>query len=387
MPGSGIEAPRLLHEVKAGPGSLEQVAGLAIEPAAVTRDAARVGQTVGVVDVEAATVGDVPDPRLVDGAGAGGRPVERIDRARLAERVRAPIRTDTCASHPCLDEEPLLAREASRKLERAPRLLARFDEILADDFYCSNPDKTLIDRAAFLKQTAVPVTIRNDRSPSRVGRFVYGMFAMGWRGSTIHWHRYEMAYLLLAGLATPLVISVHTIVSFDFSVGIVPGWHSTIFPPYFVAGAIYAGFAMVLLLTIPLRRFYGLEGFITMRHMHNMAKVMLVTGLIVFYGYVMELFFAWYSGNVYEMRTYYAPEGRLDDAAGGRRRRILAMDGGSPAGCARRRGRAGGSPSITAATVPVSGSERSQPIAENGKEPEKAPAHETSQRMASRRMA
>jgi hypothetical protein len=126
---------------------------------------------------------------------------------------------------------------------------------------------------------------------------LYGMLAMGWRGSARHWHRYEMAYLLLAGLATPLVLSVHTIVSFDFAVGIIPGWHATIFPPYFVAGAIYAGFAMVLLLTIPLRKIYGLESFITMRHMHNMAKVMLATGLIVFYGYLMEAFFGWYSGN------------------------------------------------------------------------------------------
>jgi molybdopterin-containing oxidoreductase family membrane subunit len=126
------------------------------------------------------------------------------------------------------------------------------------------------------------------------------MLAMGWRGSARHWHRYEMAYLLLAGLATPLVLSVHTIVSFDFAVGIIPGWHATIFPPYFVAGAIYAGFAMVLLLTIPLRKIYGLESFITMRHMDNMAKVMLATGLIVFYGYIMEAFFGWYSGNHYE---------------------------------------------------------------------------------------
>jgi len=120
---------------------------------------------------------------------------------------------------------------------------------------------------------------------------------MGWRGSARHWHRYEMAYLLLAGLATPLVLSVHTIVSFDFAVSIMPGWHATIFPPYFVAGAIYAGFAMVLFLTIPLRKFYGLESFITIRHMHNMAKVMLATGLIVVYGYMIEAFFGWYSGN------------------------------------------------------------------------------------------
>src|SRR5258705_11794109 len=106
-----------------------------------------------------------------------------------------------------------------------------------------------------------------------------------------------MAYLLLAGLATPLVVSVHNIVSFDFAAGIIAGWHATIFPPYFVAGAIYAGFAMVLILTIPLRKVFGLEGFITMRHMHNMAKVMLATGLIVGYGYVMEAFFGWSRGN------------------------------------------------------------------------------------------
>src|SRR5216117_1352385 len=136
-----------------------------------------------------------------------------------------------------------------------------------------------------------------DRAKSKAFAIIYGMLAMGWRGSARHWHRYEMAYLLLAGLATPLVLSVHTIVSFDFSIGIIPGWHATIFPPYFVAGAIYAGFAMVLFLTIPLRKFYGLESFITMRHMHNMAKVMLATGLIVFYGYMMEAFFGWYSGH------------------------------------------------------------------------------------------
>jgi Ni/Fe-hydrogenase subunit HybB-like protein len=139
-----------------------------------------------------------------------------------------------------------------------------------------------------------------DRAHSKPFQILYGMLAMGWRGSARHWHRYETAYLLLAGLATPLVLSVHTIVSFDFAVGVIPGWHATIFPPYFVAGAIYAGFAMVLLLTIPLRKFYGLEGFITMRHMDNMAKVMLATGLIVGYGYIMEAFFGWYSGNRFE---------------------------------------------------------------------------------------
>ena len=139
-----------------------------------------------------------------------------------------------------------------------------------------------------------------DRARTRFARFAYGILAMGWRGSAIHWHRYEMAYLLLAGLATPLVVSVHTVVSFDFAVALVPGWHSTIFPPYFVAGAIYSGFAMVLTLAIPLRKIYGLEDFITMRHLRNMGEVMLATGLIVAYGYLMETFVAWYSGSLFE---------------------------------------------------------------------------------------
>ncbi len=139
-----------------------------------------------------------------------------------------------------------------------------------------------------------------DRAARRVPRFTYGMLAMGWRGSAIHWHRYETASLLLAGLATPLVVSVHTIVSFDFAVSIVPGWHTTVFPPYFVAGAIYSGFAMVMTLAIPLRYIYGLEDFITLRHLQNMAKVMLATGLIVGYGYTIETFIAWYSADSYE---------------------------------------------------------------------------------------
>ena len=139
-----------------------------------------------------------------------------------------------------------------------------------------------------------------DRARGKKAAVIYGMLAMGWRGSAKHWHNYETAYLLLAGLATPLVISVHTVVSFDFAVGLIPGWHATIFPPYFVAGAIYAGFAMVLTLCIPLRKFYGLEDFITMRHLENMAKVMLATGLIVAYGYMVEAFMAWYSANPYE---------------------------------------------------------------------------------------
>jgi molybdopterin-containing oxidoreductase family membrane subunit len=136
-----------------------------------------------------------------------------------------------------------------------------------------------------------------DRARHRFARIAYGMLAMGWRGSAVHWHRYETAYLLLAGLATPLVVSVHSIVSLDFAVSVLPGWHSTIFPPYFVAGAIYAGFAMVLTLAIPLRAAYRLEDLITMHHLDNMAKVMLTTGLFVFYGYIMEAFFAWYSAN------------------------------------------------------------------------------------------
>ncbi len=126
---------------------------------------------------------------------------------------------------------------------------------------------------------------------------LYGVLAMGWRGSARHWHRYETVYLILAGLSTPLVLSVHTIVSFDFAVSLIPGWHTTIFPPYFVAGAIYSGFAMVLTLLIPIRKFYGLEDLITLRHMHQMAKVMLATGLIVAYGYLMEAFIGWYASG------------------------------------------------------------------------------------------
>ena len=139
-----------------------------------------------------------------------------------------------------------------------------------------------------------------DRAKNRAARIIYGVLAMGWRGSAVHWSRYETASLLLAGLATPLVVSVHTVVSFDFSVAIVPGWHSTIFPPYFVAGAIYSGFAMVITLAIPIRKFYHLEDLVTMRHLDNMAKVMLATGVIVAYGYMMETFIAFYSGNQYD---------------------------------------------------------------------------------------
>ena len=138
-----------------------------------------------------------------------------------------------------------------------------------------------------------------DRSKG-VRRKVYGLFALGWRGSAKHWFRYEMAYLLLGGMSAPLVVSVHTIVSFDFAVSVIPGWHTTIFPPYFVAGAIYSGFAMVLTIMIPVRVLFNMTDFITVRHLDNMAKVMLATGLVVCYGYFCELFYAYYSGSEYE---------------------------------------------------------------------------------------
>ena len=118
-----------------------------------------------------------------------------------------------------------------------------------------------------------------DTATNPVAKTIYGLLAMGWRGSARHWKRYESAYLLLAGLATPLVLSVHTVVSFDFAISILPGWHTTVFPPYFVAGAIYSGFAMVLVLAIPIRRFYGVQDMITLRHLDNAAKIMLGTGL------------------------------------------------------------------------------------------------------------
>src|SRR5882724_11361937 len=144
-----------------------------------------------------------------------------------------------------------------------------------------------------------------DSSSSKRARKIYGIFALGWRGSARHWHHYKIAYLLLAGLATPLVLSVHTIVSWDFALSIMPGWHTTIFPPYFVAGAVFSGFAMVVTLMIPARRFMGLKHVITPRHIEAMCKVMLLTGLIVAYGYAMEHFAAWYSGNTYEEHVFF----------------------------------------------------------------------------------
>jgi molybdopterin-containing oxidoreductase family membrane subunit len=144
-----------------------------------------------------------------------------------------------------------------------------------------------------------------DRARTKFAQYFYGLCALGWRGSARHWSRYETASLLLAGLATPLVLSVHTIISFDFAVAVLPGWHSTIFPPYFVAGAIYSGMAMVLTLAIPLRKFYHLEDLVTERHIDNMGKVMLASGLIVAYGYAMEGFMAWYSASHWEAFTMW----------------------------------------------------------------------------------
>src|SRR4051794_38588435 len=140
-----------------------------------------------------------------------------------------------------------------------------------------------------------------DRAAHPIQRTFYGLLAMGWRGEARHWHRYEQLYYLMAALATPLVVSVHSIVSADFAVAIVPGWHSTIFPPYFVAGALYSGFAMVLTIAIPLRAAYGLNGLVTMRHIDTLAKFMLASGMVVAYAYLIEGFMSWYSGNIFEM--------------------------------------------------------------------------------------
>src|SRR5690349_22548059 len=139
-----------------------------------------------------------------------------------------------------------------------------------------------------------------DRAKNKYFKFVYSIFSWGWRGSARHWHRYELAYLILAGISTPLVLSVHSLVSLDFAVSQIPGWHATFFPPYFVAGAIYAGFAMVLILCIPLRHLYNLKDFITHTHLVFCGKVMMATGFIVVYSYAMEAFFGWYGASQFE---------------------------------------------------------------------------------------
>ena len=139
-----------------------------------------------------------------------------------------------------------------------------------------------------------------DRAKTKVRKVFFGILSLGWRSSNRHWQNYEQAYLMLAGLSTPLVLSVHSIVSTDFAISLLPGWHTTIFPPYFVAGAIFSGFAMVITLAVPVRWIYGLESIITMGHLDKMAKIMLVTGSMVGYAYSMEFFIAWYSNNTYE---------------------------------------------------------------------------------------
>ncbi len=147
-------------------------------------------------------------------------------------------------------------------------------------------------------------TIR-DRCKPGLKKALYGTFALGWRGGNRQWRHYEMGYLLLAALSTPLVLSVHSVVSFDFATSVVPGWHTTIFPPYFVAGAIFGGFAMVLTLMIPARSIYGLQDLLTPKHIDNMAKIILLTGTMVGYAYLMELFIAWYGGNKFEQDAFH----------------------------------------------------------------------------------
>ena len=143
-----------------------------------------------------------------------------------------------------------------------------------------------------------------DRATNKIRKTILGIFALGWRGSHRQWQHYEKAYLILAGISTPLVLSVHSVVSFDFAVGLVPGWHTTIFPPYFVAGAIFSGFAMVMTLAVIARKVYNLEDFITMKHLENMNKIMLLTGTMVGYAYACEFFIAWYGGNAYEKAIF-----------------------------------------------------------------------------------
>ncbi len=143
-----------------------------------------------------------------------------------------------------------------------------------------------------------------DRAKGKVRQLAFGIAALGWNGSARHWMRYERAYMLLAALAAPLVLSVHSVVSFDFAISQLPGWHTTIFPPYFVAGAVFSGFAMVIMLIVPARQWFGLRDLITIRHLENMNKILLATGTIVGFAYLTEFFIAWYGGNAYERFTF-----------------------------------------------------------------------------------
>ena len=148
------------------------------------------------------------------------------------------------------------------------------------------------------------LALLRDRAKTKIKKVAYGILAVGWRGSNRQWWHYEKAYLILAGISTPLVLSVHSIVSFDFATSVIPGWHTTIFPPYFVAGAIFGGFAMVLTIMLPFRAIYGLQDMITQKHIDNMCKIILLTGTIVGYAYIMEFFIAWYSANPFEWYTF-----------------------------------------------------------------------------------
>src|SRR6185436_19473921 len=144
-----------------------------------------------------------------------------------------------------------------------------------------------------------------DRAKTKVRRLVYGAFALGWRGSNRQWQNYERAYLILAALSTPLVLSVHSVVSFDFATSVLPGWHTTIFPPYFVAGAVFSGFAMVMSLMLVTRAVYGMRALVLMKHLELVNKIMLVTGSLVGYAYAMEFFIAWYGANEYERYVFF----------------------------------------------------------------------------------
>lgn len=173
---------------------------------------------------------------------------------------------------------------------------------MVPDFATLRDRAVLRLKASSTGPTVLPfVNVRVDQ----VRALVYGFLALGWRFSSRHWQHYEKAYLLLAGVSTPLVLSVHSIVSFDFATSVLPGWHTTIFPPYFVAGAIFGGFAMVLLLMIPARELFpNMKDLITLRHLENMAKILLLTGSMVGFAYSMEFFIAWYSGNSYEADVF-----------------------------------------------------------------------------------
>jgi molybdopterin-containing oxidoreductase family membrane subunit len=174
-----------------------------------------------------------------------------------------------------------------------------FRSPLAWDVFAVNTYFTVSALFWFIGLIPDLATLRN-YVKSDLAKKIYGVLSMGWTGSTRHWHHYEIAYMILAGISTPLVLSVHSVVSFDFTVGILPGWHTTIFPPYFVAGAIFSGFAMVMTLLVITREVLDLKQFITLKHFENMNKIILATGMMVGYAYAMEMFIAWYSGSDWE---------------------------------------------------------------------------------------